>query len=288
MSAEGDIKRYRDEISRLRRQVSDKSAAVATARKREHDANQAAMKASSASTVKSKLSEAERQSKTAIDAERARAGIEKKLAGREADLFKAMARRDSEQVKAQKDQDARQKRALDDLRRSAAQSADRFRPTLTAFDSARDVLTFAESPEGEAHDVFISHASEDKDAVARPLEEALRQRNITAWFDELNIQVGQSIRAAIERGIANCRFGVVIVSPHFFQKSWTNAELDGLFGRQMTDQRDLILPIWHHVSVDDVQQNAPMLAGRLALNTAVESIDTIADRIAAVIEADRA
>lgn len=52
------------------------------------------------------------------------------------------------------------------------------------------------------------------------------------WFDELQMKVGQSIRQEIESGIAGCRFGVVIVSPHFFAKQWTQAELDALFGKK--------------------------------------------------------
>lgn len=108
------------------------------------------------------------------------------------------------------------------------------------------------------------------------------------WFDEIKIKVGQSIRRSIEAGIAQCRFGVVIVSPHFFAKQWTQAELDGLFGRKMNSGENLILPVWHHVSKDEVIQHSPLLAGIAALNSAtmtIDEIDEIADNLAEAVRA---
>jgi TIR domain len=112
------------------------------------------------------------------------------------------------------------------------------------------------------------------------------ERSVTVWFDELQMKVGQSIRQEIEAGIAGCRFGVVIVSPHFFAKQWTQAELDALFGKRMDQGQNLVLPIWHHVSKDEVSQHSPLLAGVFALNTAVSTVDEIADSLVEVVRAD--
>lgn len=97
--------------------------------------------------------------------------------------------------------------------------------------------------------------------------------------------VGTSIRRAIESGIANCRYGVVILSPNFLQKNWTRAELDGLYGRQMSevDGEGFILPIWHKVSRDEVQTHVPTLAGISALNTMSYDVATLAAELAKVI-----
>ena len=67
-------------------------------------------------------------------------------------------------------------------------------------------------------DVFISHASEDKDDFVRPLADALRARGFSVWFDELTLKVGDSLRRSIDRGLARSRFGVVVVSPNFLNK----------------------------------------------------------------------
>jgi len=132
-------------------------------------------------------------------------------------------------------------------------------------------------------DVFLSHASEDKDEIARPLKHALEARNVTVWFDEIKIKVGHSIRQEIEAGIATCRFGVVIVSPHFFAKQWTNAELDALFGKKMDSGRNLVLPVWHHISKDEVTRNSPLLSGILALNSTTMTVDEMAEALAEVV-----
>lgn len=114
------------------------------------------------------------------------------------------------------------------------------------------------------HDVFICHASEDKDAVARPLAEALRERHIDVWYDEFSMNVGDSLREAIDRGLASCRYGVVIVSPAFFQKRWPQREMNGLVAREMSEGRKLVLPIWHDVELSDVVAYSPPLADVVA------------------------
>ena len=134
-----------------------------------------------------------------------------------------------------------------------------------------------------AHDVFLSHASEDKDSIARPLKDALEARGLSVWFDEIKIKIGQSIRQEIEKGIANARFGVVVISPDFFRKQWTQAELDALFSHKMESGENLILPIWHHVSKDEVLAQSLLLGGILALNSALMTVDEMAQAILEVV-----
>jgi len=52
---------------------------------------------------------------------------------------------------------------------------------------------------------------------------------------EFELRVGASLRRSIDAGLANTRFGVVVLSEAFFQKGWTNYELDGLVTRQLAD-----------------------------------------------------
>ncbi len=81
-------------------------------------------------------------------------------------------------------------------------------------------------------DVLISHATEDKAAVAEPLAVALQALGLTVWLDLLEIRIGDSLRRKIDQGRARSRFGVVILSRHFFSKQWPQYELDGLVTRQ--------------------------------------------------------
>src|SRR4051812_42385470 len=116
-------------------------------------------------------------------------------------------------------------------------------------------------------DIFISHASEDKAAVARPVAAALQDLGWTVWLDEFELLVGDSLRREIEAGLSHCRFGVVILSRAFFGKEWPQWELDGLLTRELSGRRGLILPIWHNVDVAYVAERSPPLAGKLAVST---------------------
>lgn len=116
-------------------------------------------------------------------------------------------------------------------------------------------------------DVFVSHASEDKDDIVRPLAERLRDAHIEVWYDEFSLSVGGSLRRSIDRGLAQSRFGIVVLSPAFLAKQWTQWELDGLVARQISAESDLILPVWHNVSKTDVLAFSPPLADRVAVLT---------------------
>ena len=117
------------------------------------------------------------------------------------------------------------------------------------------------------YDVFISHASEDKEALVRPLAVALRERHISVWYDEFSLVVGDSLRESIDRGLALSRFGIVVLSPSFFAKRWPARELNGLVAREVAEDRSLILPIWHNIGRDQVVQASPPLADLVALSS---------------------
>lgn len=115
-------------------------------------------------------------------------------------------------------------------------------------------------------DVFISHASEDKDTIARPLAEALRAKGLKVWFDEAELTLGDSLRQSIDRGLARSRYGIVILSEAFFSKHWPRRELDGLDAREVNGVK-VILPVWHGVDQAAVARHSPMLAGRMAVSS---------------------
>jgi hypothetical protein len=131
-------------------------------------------------------------------------------------------------------------------------------------------------------DVFISHASEDKDAIVRPLAAALESRGLDVWYDETELRIGDSLRRKIDAGISRSRFGLVVLSKQFFRKGWTAYELDGLVTRSV-DGGQVLLPVWHEISKDEVIAVSPSLADKVALRTADYSVDEIAEEIASVI-----
>jgi hypothetical protein len=116
-------------------------------------------------------------------------------------------------------------------------------------------------------DVFICHASEDKKEVAEPLARMLTAEKLRVWYDKFTLTVGDSLRRKIDDGLANSRYGVVILSPSFFVKNWPQKELDGLAAREDSEGHKVILPIWHKVDQDYVVKYSPTLADRLASKT---------------------
>ncbi len=134
-------------------------------------------------------------------------------------------------------------------------------------------------------DVFICHASEDKQEVAKPLADLLRNRDFEVWYDEYALKLGDSLAQKIDEGLANCRFGVVVLSPAFFTKIWPQRELAGLVARETTSGHKVILPVWHNVSKDFVQRHSPPLADRLGASTS-EGLDTVVNKIVEVLEAE--
>lgn len=133
--------------------------------------------------------------------------------------------------------------------------------------------------------IFISHAYEDKEVIARPLAEELK-KEFTIWFDEYEMHVGDSLREKIDDGLRKCDYGVVVLSKAFFSKNWTQNELDGLFALE-TKNRKLILPIWHEVTKEDVLQYSPILAGRMA-TLSVKGIPSVVDDIQrSILASDR-
>ena len=139
----------------------------------------------------------------------------------------------------------------------------------------------------ETWDVFISHASEDKEAVAEPLANELRARGLKVWLDKTELRIGDSLRRKIDYGLAHSTFGVVILSKAFFAKGWPQYELDGIIGMSVDgDQR--MLPIWHEISRDEVARQSPSLVDKIARNTAISTVAEIADEIADVVKESHA
>jgi hypothetical protein len=133
------------------------------------------------------------------------------------------------------------------------------------------------------YDVFISHASEDKAEVARPLAEALQDGGLRVWYDEFELRIGDSLRRKIDKGLAASRFGVVVLSKSFFAKGWPNYELDGLVTRAVGGEQ-VILPIWHDITKQELTKYSPSLGDKLARSTGTHTIEEIAAEIIEVIQ----
>lgn len=132
------------------------------------------------------------------------------------------------------------------------------------------------------YDVFISHASEDKDSVVRPLAQALVAKGLKVWYDEFELKIGDSLRRKIDSGLAKSKLGIVVLSQSFIKKGWTNYELDGIISKANTGEQ-VLLPIWHGITKQEVLDYSPSLADKVARNTASYTVEEIAEEIAELI-----
>jgi len=132
------------------------------------------------------------------------------------------------------------------------------------------------------YNLFLSHASEDKEAIARPLYSALVIAGVSVWFDEAVLELGDSLRRKIDEGLARCQYGVVILSPRFLAKHWPQRELDGLVARETASGEKAILPIWHELDRETLLRYSPTLADRLA-GRSEEGVSALVEKILRVL-----
>ncbi len=135
------------------------------------------------------------------------------------------------------------------------------------------------------HDVFISHASPDKNSFVRPFAEALRRLGVSVWYDEFSIGLGDSIAEAIEKGIAQSAFSIVVISPRFIERKWTQHEFRALLSLNVEEDRKMV-PIWLGVTRAEVAAFSPSLADKLAIDTQYVDADEAAIQILRLVRPD--
>ena len=115
-------------------------------------------------------------------------------------------------------------------------------------------------------DVFISHATEDKEEFVKPLAEELRKRGYCVWYDEISLKWGDDLGSSIDKGISQSKFGIIVLSQNFIKKQWTQRELNGFVSKEVASGK-YILPIWHKISKEEVLAFSPTLAAKRAIDS---------------------
>jgi hypothetical protein len=134
-------------------------------------------------------------------------------------------------------------------------------------------------------DIFISHASEDKESFVKPLAETLKSLGVRVWYDDFTLSIGDSLSRSIDKGLINSNYGIVVLSPSFFQKDWPEYELKGLFAKEIGNKK-VILPIWHQIDREQLLNYSVILADKIALSSSKLSIDQIAIKLIEIARPD--
>lgn len=211
-----------------------------------------------------------------------------KKSAESADLGKKIAekrqKRNDAYLKLQKAQQDEQKKQNREMKRMQESYESRIAQLQSmAIPSGVNLNSDVDEYEDVQYDVFVSHAWEDKESFVEEFVQELQKLNLRVWYDKKQIKWGDSMRAKIDEGLRKSKFGVAVLSPDYIKdgKYWTKAELDGLFQLESINGK-MLLPVWHNLTKKEVMAYSPIIAGKLAMNTASMTPAEIAAELAAL------
>lgn len=136
-------------------------------------------------------------------------------------------------------------------------------------------------PRAESYDLFLCHAWDDRRLAATELHNLLEAEDVTVWFSEKDIALGQPFMREIDRGLAKTRIGLVLITPAFLER----IQGGGVSDKELSEllSRDLLIPVAHGVTYDEIRSVSPLLGSRNGLSTDEDSMGTIAKKIAELV-----
>ncbi len=293
------IDKLQSEIAKLDRDAANEAKKESDLIAKINRATEAMSRAKSLTTIQSRAREIERHQKSLEAVKKKQADISRKRSSAHKKLGECQARLAREEEAARKkladnerklmrEREAHQRRVAANLSRSQPKPLPPptrpLAPPVEPFGSFMASQDPAEQDAGAnsalpaEYDFFISHASEDKESFVDSLVAGLQSADASVWYADVNLKPGYSLRREIDRGLAHSRFGIVVLSQHFFNKEWPQKELDGLVALENAGE-SRIIPVWHKVSVDEVRKYSPVLADKVALSTAMYSTKQIVAKL---------
>ena len=129
----------------------------------------------------------------------------------------------------------------------------------------------------DLRDVFLCHAWDDRKESAKQLHDLLEEKGITVWFSEKDVLLGSSLLREIDKGLAKSRVGIVLVTPSFLKR----IKGEGIADKELSAllARDLLVPIVHETTYDELREVSPLLGSRSGLSTKEDSLTDIANKL---------
>jgi len=133
----------------------------------------------------------------------------------------------------------------------------------------------------DLRDIFLCHAWDDRKGVAKELHDLLESLGVSVWFSEKDVLLGSNLLREIDKGLVKSRIGIVLVTPSFLNRiageGVADKELSALLAT------DLLVPIVHDTTYDDLRDASPLLGSRSGLDTAEDPIKNIAAKLAELV-----
>ncbi|MEN2444665.1 toll/interleukin-1 receptor domain-containing protein [Bacillus sp. JR_3] len=133
----------------------------------------------------------------------------------------------------------------------------------------------------DLRDVFLCHAWDDRKGAAKDLHDILESKGVTVWFSEKDVLLGSSLLREIDKGLVKSRVGIVLVTPSFLER----VKREGVADKELSAllARDLLVPIIHDTTFEDLREVSPLLGSRSGLSTIEEPIEEIAAKLAELV-----
>ena len=137
----------------------------------------------------------------------------------------------------------------------------------------------AEHP--DLRDVFLCHAWDDRQGVAKQLHDLLEAAGVKVWFSEKDLGLGVPMMRAIDKGLAASRIGLVLVTPALLARLPKESVADKELSALLAGNR--LVPIVHNTTYEALRNVSPLLASRSGLDSAEDSMAVIASKIAELV-----
>ncbi|WP_309233550.1 toll/interleukin-1 receptor domain-containing protein [Conexibacter sp. W3-3-2] len=135
--------------------------------------------------------------------------------------------------------------------------------------------------QSDLRDLFLCHAWDDRRGAATELHDLLDAKNVSVWFSEKDVLLGQPFMREIDRGLAKSRAGLVLITPALLER----VDNRGVSDKELSEllARDQLIPVVHRTTYDEVRKVSPLLGSRNGLDTAEDSMEVIATKIAELV-----
>lgn len=133
----------------------------------------------------------------------------------------------------------------------------------------------------DLRDVFLCHAWDDRQGVAKELHDLLVDAGVKVWFSEKDLGLGVPMMRAIDKGLANSRIGIVLVTPALLKRLPNEGVADKELSALLAGNQ--LIPIVHDTSYEALRNVSPLLASRSGLDTNEDSLKTVAIKISELV-----
>ena len=101
------------------------------------------------------------------------------------------------------------------------------------------------------------------------LFQELHKKMCTVWYDEYSLNIGDSLRESIEKGLQQCKKCILILSPNYLlNRGWTKLEFNSIFTRELIEDKNLVLPVWCGITKEQLSHYSPILVDRVGIQWA--------------------